>query len=53
MSLRSAQLDDWEQVRAEFPLTPAYIHLGGLLIASHPTAVREAIERHRVGLDGR
>jgi isopenicillin-N epimerase len=39
----------------EFPqqlnLDPELIHLGGLLIASHPMAVREAIERHRRGLD--
>lgn len=44
-------LDDWAAVREQFDLTPEYIHLGGLLISSHPATVREAIERHRRGLD--
>jgi isopenicillin-N epimerase len=44
-------LDDWDAVRAQFNLTPDYIHLGGLLLASHPAPVREAIETHRRGLD--
>ena len=43
--------DDWEAVRAQFNLTRDYLHFGGLYIASHPTPVREAIERHRRGLD--
>lgn len=42
---------DWESVRGEFNLTREYIHLAGLLLASHPTPVRNAIERHRRGLD--
>ena len=41
----------WEQVRAQFALAPDLIHLGALLLASHPRVVREAIERHRRGLD--
>ena len=41
----------WRAVRAQFRLTPLYGHLGGLLLASHPTAVRRAIETHRRGLD--
>ncbi len=43
--------DGWDEVRALFDLDPALVHLGGLLIASHPLPVREAIERHRKGLD--
>lgn len=43
--------DDWGAVRDQFNLTREYIHLAGLLLASHPTPVREAIERHRRGLD--
>jgi isopenicillin-N epimerase len=38
-------------VRAQFSLSSDYIHLGGLLLASHPAPVREAIELHRRGLD--
>jgi selenocysteine lyase/cysteine desulfurase len=38
-------------VRGQFDLSPSFIHLGGLLLASHPAPVREAIEAHRRGLD--
>jgi isopenicillin-N epimerase len=41
----------WSDVRAEFDLDPDWIHLAGLLLASHPRPVREAIERHRRELD--
>src|SRR3712207_6002170 len=44
-------LDDWQAVRDQFSLTPDFLHFGGLYIASHPTPVREAIERHRRGMD--
>jgi isopenicillin-N epimerase len=43
--------DRWEQIRAQFPLSRDLIHLGGFFLASHPTPVRQAIERHRAGLD--
>src|SRR5262245_55726857 len=43
--------DDWAGVRALFALTPDWAHLGGNLLASHPTPVRAAIERHRAALD--
>lgn len=42
---------DWETVRDRFNLAPDLIHMAGLFLASHPTPVREAIERHRRGLD--
>ncbi|HEX2172898.1 MAG TPA: aminotransferase class V-fold PLP-dependent enzyme [Dehalococcoidia bacterium] len=45
------QLDTWEGVRDQFSLDRQYIHLGGLLLASHPAPVRDAIEAHRQGLD--
>lgn len=48
---RRRQDDEWAQVRAQFRLDPEYIHLAGLLIASHPAPVAEAIARHRAGLD--
>jgi isopenicillin-N epimerase len=41
----------WDAVRAEFELDPAWIHLAGLLLASHPRPVRAAIERHSEALD--
>jgi isopenicillin-N epimerase len=44
-------LDSWEAVRDQFPLSRDLIHLAGFFLASHPTPVREAIERHRRGLD--
>ncbi|HKO94796.1 MAG TPA: aminotransferase class V-fold PLP-dependent enzyme, partial [Polyangiaceae bacterium] len=43
--------DEWSAVRAEFNLSPDYIHLAGFLLASHPRRVREAIEQHRTALD--
>ncbi len=45
------RFDSWEEIRAQFPLSRDLIHLAGLFLASHPTPVREAIERHRRGLD--
>ena len=44
-------LDSWDAVRDQFNLSRDYIHLGGLLLASHPTPVREAIAAHRDALD--
>lgn len=44
-------LDSWQAVRGQFQLTPDFIHLAGFFLASHPTPVRAAIERHRRGLD--
>lgn len=42
---------NWEDLRAQFPLSPRLIHLVAFFLTSHPTPVREAIERHRAGLD--
>ncbi len=42
---------DWEEVRSQFALSEDTIHMSAMLIASHPRPVREAIERHRQGLD--
>jgi isopenicillin-N epimerase len=47
---RAAPLS-WAAVRAQFSLTPLYIHFGGLLLASHPRPVRRAIETYRRRLD--
>jgi selenocysteine lyase/cysteine desulfurase len=43
--------DDWERVRADFALADDVVHMSAMLLASHPRPVREAIERHRRGLD--
>jgi len=43
--------DEWAGIRAEFNLSPDWVHLAGFLLASHPRPVREAIERHRRALD--
>ena len=45
------KLENWDEVRAQFPLSPQLIHLAAFFLASHPTPVREAIERHRASLD--
>lgn len=41
----------WEAVRARFLAEGGWIHMAGLLIASHPDSVRERIREHRRGLD--
>src|SRR5439155_19255713 len=42
---------DWESVRREFELAPDYIHLALFYLASHPRAVRQAIEQYRARID--
>src|SRR5687767_7891867 len=46
-----ADLSDWEAVRAQFALDPAYLHFASFFIASHPAPVREAIEGYRRAID--
>lgn len=43
---------DWMSVRDQFALPDEPIDLSALFISSHPAPVREAIARHRAGLDG-
>src|SRR6186713_1740842 len=47
----ASDLSTWAGVRAEFPLSRDYIHMALMLLTSHPRTVREAIDRHRRGLD--
>ena len=47
----TASLRTWSGVRAQFRLRRDLVHLGTFLLASHPRVVREAIARHRAGLD--
>ena len=42
-----ASTTSWEEVRALFDLRPDRVHMSGLLFASHPRPVREAIALHR------
>jgi len=42
---------DWDSVRALFPLDPDLVQLAAFVLAAHPRPVRDAIERHRRGLD--
>ena len=42
---------NWASVRAQFALTPGVSHLAAFVFASHPAAVRAAIDTHRAGLD--
>jgi selenocysteine lyase/cysteine desulfurase len=42
---------DWDSVRALFPLSPDLVQLAAFVLAAHPRPVRDAIERHRAGLD--
>lgn len=44
-------LSDWEVVRAQFALDPAYRHFASFFIASHPAPVREALEGYRRAID--
>jgi selenocysteine lyase/cysteine desulfurase len=46
-----SKFKNWDDLRTQFPLSPQLIHLAAFFLASHPTPVREAIERHRAGLD--
>jgi isopenicillin-N epimerase len=44
-------LRTWTGVRAQFRLDPKLVHMGAFYLASHPKPVRDAIARHRAGLD--
>jgi selenocysteine lyase/cysteine desulfurase len=44
-------LTGWPDVRAQFALSRNRVHLASFLLAAHPRRVRDAIERHRRGLD--
>src|SRR3954469_16152193 len=42
---------DWAALRSEFELSSERVHTGLFFLATHPRAVREAIEKYRKGLD--
>lgn len=41
----------WEDVRAQFAVESDLVHMSSFFLSSHPRPVRDAIERHRRGLD--
>ncbi len=45
------QFDSWRTVRGRFDATDDYVHMAGMLLATHPKSVRRAIEEHRRGLN--
>jgi len=47
----AADYSDWARVRAEFDLSPEWLHFSQFYIVSHPRPVRAAIERYRHMLD--
>ena len=47
----TADLADWNGVRRQFDLDPAWVHAALFFIASHPRPVREAIEKYRRAID--
>lgn len=50
-SVAFPQGDEWASIRNQFSLSPDYIHMSALLIASHPKPVQEAIDGYRRKLD--
>lgn len=47
----AVKLDDWARVRAQFRLTPEYLHFASFFIASNPEPVRRAIDDFRDAID--
>lgn len=41
----------WEEIKAQFAIAPGMVQMTSFYLASHPKPVRDAIERHRRGLD--
>ena len=47
----SDDFSNWANVRAQFSVSPDYIHLSAFFIASHPRLVRDSLEKYRRALD--
>lgn len=41
----------WTDIKRQFDIAPGIVQMSSFYLASHPAPVREAIERHRRGLD--
>jgi selenocysteine lyase/cysteine desulfurase len=47
----TAGVEDWADVRGEFALDEDYVHMGALLVSSHPRRVTHAIHQYRLQID--
>lgn len=43
----AASFENWDAIRAQFPLAKDKIHMAQMFLASHPKPVADEIERHR------
>ena len=41
----------WDEIKRQFDIKPGFVNMSSFYLASHPKPVRDAIERHRRGLD--
>lgn len=41
----------WDEIKNQFEIAPGMVQMASFYLASHPKPVRDAIERHRRGLD--
>src|SRR5215207_10151883 len=41
----------WAEIKRQFDIAPGIVQMSSFYLASHPKPVRDAIERHRRGLD--
>jgi isopenicillin-N epimerase len=41
----------WDEIKSQFEIAPSMVQMTSFYLASHPKPVRDAIERHRRGLD--
>ncbi|MGI8704281.1 MAG: aminotransferase class V-fold PLP-dependent enzyme [Sphingomicrobium sp.] len=41
----------WDEIKSQFEIEPGMVQMTSFYLASHPKPVRDAIERHRRGLD--
>ena len=41
----------WDEIKRQFDIKPDFVNMSSFYLASHPKPVRDAIERHRRGLD--
>jgi selenocysteine lyase/cysteine desulfurase len=41
----------WDEIKHQFNIAPGIVQMSSFYLASHPKPVRDAIDRHRLGLD--
>lgn len=50
-SVATLDPNDWASVRAQFKLSPEFVHISNFFLASNPKPVRDAMARHRQAFD--